>query len=95
MSAVTEVAHVVGETANMTLHKAAPYVGHSAFAHKGGVHVEEALSEAATWTMVMSKRGIVYAVSPVRNNQRRAKTELCPSIAARARTCSSRHPPMS
>jgi hypothetical protein len=33
------VAHVVAETANMTLRNAAPYVGHSAFAHKGGVHV--------------------------------------------------------
>jgi 2-isopropylmalate synthase len=39
LSAVTEVAHLVSETANMTLHNAAPYVGHSAFAHKGGVHV--------------------------------------------------------
>src|SRR3954452_15700743 len=36
----------VSEMANMTLHNAAPYVGHGAFAHKGGVHVEEAPSEA-------------------------------------------------
>src|SRR5438093_13089515 len=73
----------------MTPHNAAPYVGHSAFAHKGGVHVEEALSEAATWTMVMSERGIVDAVSHTRTIQRRAKAGPCPSIATRPRTCSS------
>ncbi len=36
---LTELAHYVGETANMTMHNAAPYVGASAFAHKGGIHV--------------------------------------------------------
>jgi 2-isopropylmalate synthase len=44
---LTEVAHAVAETANMTLHNAAPYVGHSAFAHKGGVHVS-AMRKVAT-----------------------------------------------
>jgi 2-isopropylmalate synthase len=47
LSALTEVAHAVAETANMTLHNAAPYVGHSAFAHKGGVHVS-AMRKVAT-----------------------------------------------
>src|ERR671935_191405 len=47
LGALTEVAHTVAETANMTLHNAAPYVGHSAFAHKGGVHVS-AMRKVAT-----------------------------------------------
>src|SRR5256714_653398 len=47
LGALSEVAHVVAETANMTLHNAAPYVGHSAFAHKGGVHVS-AMRKVAT-----------------------------------------------
>jgi 2-isopropylmalate synthase len=36
---ITEVSRFVAEIANLTLHKGMPYVGQSAFAHKGGVHV--------------------------------------------------------
>ncbi len=39
LGTLTDLAHYVAELANMTLHNAAPFVGHSAFAHKGGVHV--------------------------------------------------------
>ena len=39
LASLAEAAHTVSETANMTLFNAAPYVGHSAFAHKAGVHV--------------------------------------------------------
>lgn len=36
---LTEAARYVGEVANKALETGQPYVGHSAFAHKGGVHV--------------------------------------------------------
>ncbi len=36
---LTEAARFVGEVANRALETGQPYVGHSAFAHKGGVHV--------------------------------------------------------
>jgi len=35
---LTEVSHFVAETANLTPNAQAPYVGASAFAHKGGLH---------------------------------------------------------
>ncbi|MGH7806456.1 MAG: alpha-isopropylmalate synthase regulatory domain-containing protein, partial [Candidatus Binatia bacterium] len=36
---LTELSHFVDELANLTPRKSQPYVGTSAFAHKGGVHV--------------------------------------------------------
>lgn len=36
---LTEVTRFVAEVANLSPHKGMPYVGRSAFAHKGGVHV--------------------------------------------------------
>ncbi|TDB39585.1 MAG: citramalate synthase [Actinobacteria bacterium] len=45
---LTEVSHFVAETANLSPYPQQPYVGASAFAHKGGVHASAAarLSEA-------------------------------------------------
>jgi 2-isopropylmalate synthase len=39
----------VSELANLALRNDAPFVGRSAFAHKGGVHVSAVLKEAATY----------------------------------------------
>jgi 2-isopropylmalate synthase len=39
LSGLFEVAHLVAEIANLPPDEHRPYVGHSAFAHKGGVHV--------------------------------------------------------
>jgi 2-isopropylmalate synthase len=39
LSHLTEAARYVGEVANRALETGQPYVGHSAFAHKGGIHV--------------------------------------------------------
>ncbi|MCK4361959.1 MAG: citramalate synthase [Dehalococcoidia bacterium] len=39
LARLSEVAHYVSEVANMTLDTHLPYVGASAFAHKGGLHV--------------------------------------------------------
>ncbi len=42
-------ARFVAELANLPLPNDQPYVGHSAFAHKGGVHVSAVLKDAATY----------------------------------------------
>ncbi len=39
MESLTETARYVSELANLSLYPHQPYVGHSAFAHKGGIHV--------------------------------------------------------
>lgn len=39
LAELTSVSHFVGEIANVIPDGRAPYVGHSAFAHKGGMHV--------------------------------------------------------
>jgi 2-isopropylmalate synthase len=42
MMLLTEVSHFIAETANVTPNPHQPYVGASAFAHKGGVHASAA-----------------------------------------------------
>jgi 2-isopropylmalate synthase len=49
LQGLTQVARFVAELANLPLRGDQPYVGHSAFAHKGGVHVSAVLRDAATY----------------------------------------------
>jgi 2-isopropylmalate synthase len=46
---LTAVARFVSELANLSLRTDQPYVGQSAFAHKGGIHVNAVLKDAATY----------------------------------------------
>jgi 2-isopropylmalate synthase len=46
---LTSVARFVAELANLPLRADQPYVGRSAFAHKGGVHVSAVLKDSATY----------------------------------------------
>ena len=46
------VARFVAELANLPMRNDQPYVGHSAFAHKGGVHVSAVLKDSATYEHV-------------------------------------------
>ncbi|HZU25009.1 MAG TPA: citramalate synthase [Bryobacteraceae bacterium] len=43
------VARQIAELANLSMRNDQPYVGHSAFAHKGGVHVSAVLKDSATY----------------------------------------------
>jgi 2-isopropylmalate synthase len=52
LAGITSVARFVAELANLPLRGDQAYVGHSAFAHKGGVHVSAVLKEAATYEHV-------------------------------------------
>ncbi|MFA5976084.1 MAG: citramalate synthase [Elusimicrobiota bacterium] len=49
LRSLTETAHAVAEIANIVPNDRQPYVGHSAFAHKGGVHVSALARHVATY----------------------------------------------
>src|SRR4051812_38434214 len=49
---LTEVSRFVYETANMNLSPGQPYVGSSAFAHKGGMHVHAVQKDVSTYEHV-------------------------------------------
>lgn len=46
---LSEVAHYVSEIANMPHNNNQPFVGHGAFAHKGGIHVNALLKDSLTY----------------------------------------------
>ncbi len=55
LQSLTAVARYIAELANLPLRNDQPYVGHSAFAHKGGVHVSAVLKDASTYEHVSPK----------------------------------------
>ncbi len=46
---LTEVSRYISEIANMPHHNNQPYVGHGAFAHKGGIHESALLKDSLTY----------------------------------------------
>jgi len=49
LKGLTDLAHFVGETANVGVSNCMPFVGKSAFAHKGGLHVSGILRDSRTY----------------------------------------------
>lgn len=49
LTSLTAAARFIAELANLPMRNDQPYVGHSAFAHKGGVHVSAVLKESSTY----------------------------------------------
>lgn len=49
LTELTSLSHFVAETVNLKHYNHAPYIGHSAFAHKGGIHVAAILKSADTY----------------------------------------------
>ena len=49
---LSSVARYIAELANLPMRNDQPYVGHSAFAHKGGVHVSAVLKDSSTYEHV-------------------------------------------
>src|SRR4029077_802494 len=49
---LTSAARYIAELANLPMRNDQPYVGHSAFAHKGGVHVSAVLKDSSTYEHV-------------------------------------------
>jgi len=56
LASLTSVARFVAELANLPMRNDQPYVGHSAFAHKGGVHVSAVLKDAATYEHIAPEK---------------------------------------
>ena len=52
LAELTSVARYIADRANLPLRNDQPFVGKSAFAHKGGVHVSAVLKDAATYEHV-------------------------------------------
>jgi len=52
LATLSSVTRFIAELANLPMPTGQPYVGHSAFAHKGGVHVSAVLRDAATYEHV-------------------------------------------
>jgi len=55
LASLTAVARFIAELANMPMRNDQPYVGHSAFAHKGGVHVAAVLKDSQTYEHISPK----------------------------------------
>jgi len=52
MPNLTQTARLIAEVSNIPLNKRLPYVGNSAFAHKGGMHVDGVLKKEASFEHV-------------------------------------------
>src|SRR5437773_11681388 len=68
LPALTAVARFIAELANLPMRRDQPYVGQSAFAHKGGVHVSAVMKDSATYEHV--------APATVGNHQRVLVSDL-------------------
>ena len=55
LASLTATARFIAELANVPLRGEQAYVGHSAFAHKGGVHVSAVLKDSATYEHIQPK----------------------------------------
>src|SRR5262249_3360308 len=55
LPSLTATARFIAELANLPMRGDQAYVGHSAFAHKGGVHVSAGLKDSATYEHVNPK----------------------------------------
>lgn len=53
MKQLTETSHYVGEVANLVIQNNQPYVGKSAFAHKGGIHINAMLKNPQTYEHIL------------------------------------------
>ena len=56
LARLREVSHFVAEIANLVPDKHQPYVGDSAFAHKGGVHIHAVQKNPATYEHVIPEK---------------------------------------
>lgn len=66
LSQLTELSRFVSETANLAHNEQLPYVGHHAFAHKGGIHVSALQRDTRTYehidpALVGNKRDVVIS----------------------------------
>lgn len=73
MAQMTEVSRYLEEIANLSHNKHQPYVGQSAFSHKGGVHVSAVMSDAKSYEhiepgLVGNQRKVLVSEQAGRSN---------------------------
>jgi 2-isopropylmalate synthase len=56
LPSLTQVARFIAELANLPIRNDQPYIGKSAFAHKGGIHVSAVLRDSATYEHVQPEK---------------------------------------
>ena len=77
---LTSLSHYIAEVVNLKHYNHAPYIGHSAFAHKGGIHVAAILKAADTYQHIDPElvgnqmRSVVSELSGRGNIQLHAQT---------------------
>jgi len=81
LNLLTEVSRFVSETANMAHNERAPFVGHSAFAHKGGIHVSAINKDSRTYEhiepeLVGNRRQVTISDQSGRSNIQFKANEL-------------------
>lgn len=82
---LTATARRVAETANVTLHKNVPFVGHSAFAHKAGMHADGVLKNTKSFEhidpeAVGNERRFLMSEIAGRTAVLRKISKICPGI---------------
>ncbi len=81
LAGLTSLSQFVNEVANLTPIDRAPYVGRSAFAHKGGIHVSAVMKQSATYEhiapeQVGNKRRVLVSDLSGQSNVRYVAEEL-------------------
>src|SRR5262245_22159811 len=56
LAGLTSACRFIAELANLPLHNDQPFVGKSAFAHKGGVHVAAVMKDSATYEHIVPEK---------------------------------------
>lgn len=85
LAGLSETARLVSELANLKPNPHAPYVGRSAFAHKGGVHVAAVLKAAESYqhidpSLVGGKQRLLVSELSGKGNIIGKAAELCPEL---------------
>jgi len=76
---LTEISHFVSEIANMPHQSQQPFVGHAAFAHKGGIHVSAVMKNSGTYEHIdpeavgNKRRILVSELSGISNLKHKAQ----------------------
>jgi 2-isopropylmalate synthase len=81
MNALTELAHFVNDVANLDPINRSPYVGRSAFAHKGGIHVSAVMKNPRAYEhidpeVIGNKRRVLVSDLSGRSNVRYKAEEM-------------------
>jgi len=87
MTELTSVSHFVSEIANLAHQDSLPFVGKSAFAHKGGVHVSAVMKEERTYEHIQpervgNKRRVLVSDLSGKSNVKYKATELDIDLAS-------------